>query len=100
MSLGAVMQVVAAFMTVQAALIWFVDNFVRLAEWFTSVRRVDELVVALTDIDVGTNMSDEQSIQMLEGAGSEIKIDSEEYVILREDEILAVIEKTEKAAKK
>lgn len=76
MSLGAVMQVVAAFMTVQAALIWFVDNFVRLAEWFTSVRRVDELVVALTDIDVGTNMSDEQSIQMLEGAGSEIKIDN------------------------
>ena len=33
-------------------------------------------------------------------SGSEIKIDSEEYVILREDEILAVIEKTEKAAKK
>jgi chaperonin GroES len=33
-------------------------------------------------------------------SGSEIKIDNEEYVILREDEILAVIEKTEKAAKK
>ena len=32
--------------------------------------------------------------------GSEIKIDSEEYVNLREDEILAVIEQTEKAAKK
>ena len=33
-------------------------------------------------------------------SGSEIKIDNEEYVILREDEILAVIEKSEKAAKK
>ncbi|MEO8195874.1 MAG: co-chaperone GroES [Thermoanaerobaculia bacterium] len=36
-------------------------------------------------------------------SGSEIKIDSEEYVILREDEILAVIEgsaKAEKTAKK
>ena len=36
-------------------------------------------------------------------SGSEIKIDNEEYVILREDEILAVIEgsaKTEKTAKK
>jgi putative ATP-binding cassette transporter len=75
MSLGAVMQVVAAFMTVQAALIWFVDNFVRLAEWFTSVRRVDELVVALIDIDIGTNMSEETSIQMREGQGSEIIID-------------------------
>ena len=36
-------------------------------------------------------------------SGSEIKIDNEEYVILREDEILAVIEgsaKAEKTAKK
>jgi ABC-type uncharacterized transport system fused permease/ATPase subunit len=33
-TLGAVVQVVAAFSAVQTALIWFVDNFVRLAEWF------------------------------------------------------------------
>ena len=32
-------------------------------------------------------------------SGSEIKIDNEEYVILREDEILAIIEKAEKPAK-
>ena len=32
-------------------------------------------------------------------SGSEIKIDSEEYVILREDEILAVIEGSDKAEK-
>lgn len=75
MSLGAVMQVVAAFMSVQAALIWFVDNFVRLAEWFTSVRRVDELVVALTAIDIGTVMSDERAIVMKEGEDKNIIID-------------------------
>ena len=33
-------------------------------------------------------------------SGSEIKIDGEEYVILREDEILAVVEAGEKSAKK
>lgn len=76
LSLGAVMQVVVAFTSVQAALIWFVDNFVRLAEWFTSVRRVDELMVALTAIDIGTNMSDETFIQMREGDGNTIVIDN------------------------
>lgn len=75
MSLGAVMQVVAAFMSVQAALIWFVDNFVRLAEWFTSVRRVDELVGALTAIDIGTVMSDEHAIALKQGEGKDIVID-------------------------
>ncbi len=33
-------------------------------------------------------------------SGSEIKIDDEEYTIVREDEILAVIEKAEKSKKK
>ncbi len=55
-TLGAVMQVVAAFSAVQAALIWFVDNFVRLAEWFASVTRVDELQEALEGVDIGTIM--------------------------------------------
>nr|WP_165391597.1 ABC transporter ATP-binding protein/permease [Variibacter gotjawalensis] len=50
-TLGAVMQIVAAFMAVQAALIWFVDNLIRLAEWFASVARVEELQAALDGID-------------------------------------------------
>lgn len=52
LTLGAVMQVVAAFTAVQAALIWFVDHFVKIAEWYASVRRVDELLAAMTDIDM------------------------------------------------
>jgi putative ATP-binding cassette transporter len=51
LTLGAVMQVVAAFTAVQAALIWFVDHFVKIAEWYASVRRVDELLGALGDLD-------------------------------------------------
>ena len=47
MTLGQVMQVAAAFTSVLGALNWFTDNYVRLAEWSASARRVDELYVAL-----------------------------------------------------
>lgn len=65
-TLGAVMQVVAAFSAVQAALIWFVDNLVRLAEWFASVTRVDELAEALEGLDVGTIMESDTQIELAE----------------------------------
>ncbi len=64
LTLGGVMQVVAAFMAVQAALIWFVDNFVRLAEWFASATRVIELTSALDDLDIGTTMEDQNLIEL------------------------------------
>lgn len=51
LSLGAVVQVVSAFVAVQGALIWFVDNYVRIAEWYASVVRVDELLAALAITD-------------------------------------------------
>jgi putative ATP-binding cassette transporter len=73
-TLGAVMQVVAAFSAVQAALIWFVDNFVRLAEWFASVRRVDELAEALEALDVGTIMEGETQIELGESEDGAIHI--------------------------
>ncbi len=73
-SLGAVMQVVAAFSAVQAALIWFVDNFVRLAEWFASVTRVDELQEALEGLDIGTIMEGETHIEMKESADGAIHL--------------------------
>ncbi len=57
LTLGAVMQVVAAFSAVQGALIWFVDNFVRLAEWYASAFRVIELTTVLEELDVGLDTS-------------------------------------------
>jgi len=74
-TLGAVMQVVAAFSAVQAALIWFVDNFVRLAEWFASVTRVDELQEALEGLDVGTIMGGETRIGMTESEDGAIHLE-------------------------
>jgi vitamin B12/bleomycin/antimicrobial peptide transport system ATP-binding/permease protein len=51
MALGEVVQVAAAFVTVQAALNWFVDNYQRLADWVSSVNRVSSLLLALDQID-------------------------------------------------
>jgi putative ATP-binding cassette transporter len=43
LSMGAVVQVVGAFAAVQQALIWFVENAIRVAEWCASARRVISL---------------------------------------------------------
>ena len=47
MTLGAVMQLATAFVQVQMALNWIVDNFVRFAELRASANRVGELVTAM-----------------------------------------------------
>ncbi len=47
MSLGGVVQVAAAFVAVQNAFNWVLDNFMRIAEWLASARRVNELARAL-----------------------------------------------------
>lgn len=64
LTLGEVMQATAAFSAVLSALNWFADNFVRLAEWFASVRRVGELVSALDAIDVATTSAESEQISI------------------------------------
>src|SRR6185503_11159163 len=51
MSLGQVMQASAAFVQVQAAFNWLVDNYPRLADWAASARRVASLLVSLDELD-------------------------------------------------
>lgn len=51
MSLGEVAQAVAAFVMVQTALNWLVDNYPGLAECLSSVNRVSGLLRALDDLD-------------------------------------------------
>ncbi len=75
-TLGAVVQVVAAFSAVQAALIWFVDNFVRLAEWFASVTRVDELMEEIEALDIGTIMDKDTGIELGESDDGAIHLDN------------------------
>jgi putative ATP-binding cassette transporter len=51
LTLGEVVQVAAAFVMVQGALNWFVDNYQRLADWISSVNRVSSLLLALDRVD-------------------------------------------------
>jgi vitamin B12/bleomycin/antimicrobial peptide transport system ATP-binding/permease protein len=51
MTLGTVMQAAAAFIQVQYAFNWIVDNYPRLAEWTASARRAASLLVALDGLD-------------------------------------------------
>jgi ABC-type uncharacterized transport system fused permease/ATPase subunit len=54
MSLGEVAQVTAAFITVQAALNWLVDNYSGLADCLSSVNRVASLLLALDQLERDT----------------------------------------------
>lgn len=47
LSLGELMQISAAFLQVQMAFNWLVENFFRLAEWTASARRILELSLTL-----------------------------------------------------
>ena len=50
-TLGRVMQTAAAFVQVQIALNWLVDNYARIAEWLASANRVTGLWAALAALD-------------------------------------------------
>ncbi|PPD12099.1 MAG: hypothetical protein CTY30_09470, partial [Methylocystis sp.] len=62
LTLGAVMQLTAAFVSVQIAFNWFIDNSVRVAEWMASANRVDELAEALESLDIAVIMEEKEFI--------------------------------------
>ncbi|HEY6025251.1 MAG TPA: SbmA/BacA-like family transporter [Pseudolabrys sp.] len=51
MSLGELTQAAAAFVVVQGAFNWVVDNYQRLADWRSSAHRVATLLIALDEIE-------------------------------------------------
>lgn len=51
MSLGSMMQIAAAFVQTQFAFNWFFDNFIRIADWEASARRVVGLTTAFAASD-------------------------------------------------
>jgi putative ATP-binding cassette transporter len=51
LTLGQVTQLAEAFVQVQIAIAWVVDNYNRVAEWYASGRRVMDVVEACDDID-------------------------------------------------
>jgi putative ATP-binding cassette transporter len=51
LTIGQVVQLAEAFVQVQVAISWMVDNYNRVAEWYASGRRVMDIVTACDDID-------------------------------------------------
>ncbi|MGL4495699.1 MAG: ABC transporter ATP-binding protein/permease, partial [Beijerinckiaceae bacterium] len=74
MTLGAVMQVVAAFVAVLGALTWLADNFIRLAEVRASAVRVEEMRIALAALDEAANDPKHASIAVNEGKRPAIEL--------------------------
>jgi len=73
MTLGTVMQAAAAFIQVQYAFNWIVDNYPRLAEWTASARRASNLLVAIDGLD---HIEDSQvgAISRQQGEGAAIRL--------------------------
>jgi putative ATP-binding cassette transporter len=74
MSLGQVMQASAAFIQVQYAFNWIVDNYPKLAEWTASARRVAGLMVAIDALDKLDDDKTISSIQRVENADGAIRL--------------------------
>ena len=70
MTLGQVMQATAAFIQVQYAFNWIVDNYPRLAEFAASARRVANLLVSLDRLD----KSDLTAIKRGDAEGAAIRL--------------------------
>src|SRR5258707_7123371 len=52
MSLGDVMQAASAFLIVQNAFSWLVDNYPRFANWSASARRITSLLVSIDALEL------------------------------------------------
>lgn len=74
MTLGEVMQATAAFVQVQSAFNWLVDNYPRLADWMASARRVGSLLMSLDYLDAMTSPGSRGTIERARYTGSAIRL--------------------------
>jgi vitamin B12/bleomycin/antimicrobial peptide transport system ATP-binding/permease protein len=88
MSLGEVTQLAAAFVSVQSAFNWLVDNFGRYSDWKASVRRVGSLMTSLDHLDalekpgvIGAIIRSEQEGTMLRLHNLTVTLDDGTVVI-------------------
>lgn len=74
MTLGQVMQAAAAFVQVQYAFNWIVDNYPKLAEWTASARRVAGLMVSLDSLEKVENDQSVGAITRTDSDGAAIRL--------------------------
>ena len=68
LSLGAVMQLISAYLPFQTAIAWAVDNFRALSNWHASARRVAGLIQAMRDLDQDLDDPAKSAIRVEESA--------------------------------
>jgi putative ATP-binding cassette transporter len=73
MTLGEVMQASSAFVTVQVAFNWVVDNYPRLADWTASARRLASVLEALGRLD-SADKEETGRIQHTETEGAALRL--------------------------
>ena len=74
MSLGHVMQATSAFVTVQIAFNWVVENYPRLADWTASARRVASLLVSLDALERADKEESTNRIRRGETDGAALRL--------------------------
>jgi putative ATP-binding cassette transporter len=74
MTLGELMQAAAAFVQVQSAFNWLVDNYPRFSDWMASVRRVASLLVSLDHLEAVGQPGEVGSILRSEHDGSALRL--------------------------
>jgi putative ATP-binding cassette transporter len=74
-TLGALTQSAAAFVQVQVALNWLVDNYARIAEWLASASRVTGLWSAFSDLDASVGIEESERITVEDSPDNDIHLD-------------------------
>ena len=74
-TLGALTQTAAAFVQVQVALNWLVDNYARIAEWLASASRVTGLWTAFSDLDASVGIEESERITIEDSPDGDIHLD-------------------------
>ena len=74
MTLGDVMQATAAFVQVQSAFNWLLDNYPRLAGWVASARRVGSLMASIDHLEAAGMPGASHAITRIEHEGPALRI--------------------------
>lgn len=75
LTLGQVTQLAAAFIQVQGAISWLVDNYNRLAEWYASARRVMDMVEASNASEKRQDKPEAQAQRPILGQSDDVELD-------------------------
>ena len=76
LSLGAVMQLATAYIPVQAAIAWGVENFRPISNWHASARRVVELIDAIDGVEGGPSSGAASGIATRPSGDAAIRIEN------------------------